>query len=409
MRVLLVNKNWHRRGGLETHMFALRDVFEALGHEVVPFAMEDPANEPSVTEQYFPSAVDFRDGSPTDRLHAVGRAVFGVATVTRLRRLLDDVPIDAAHVLHGYHQLGTSFLRLLDHRRVPTVLSVHDYKLGCPNYRLFDDRTGTICTVCFDRPTGFAWAPPTVRCWDGSVAGGVMLSLEAISSRAYRSYRKGPGAVMTVNQLQVEGVRRMGVPPERIFVVPHFAEIPERAPVGPRARHVLYVGRLVPEKGVDVLIRACASGGLPLRVVGDGRERARLELLAERCAAEVTFVGELAPPDVEVEMRTASVVAVPSVWHEVWGLVVTEAWAAGAPVVGTHVGGLGDLLAGGRGIRVPPGDVDALRDALRRVVEDPATGARLVARARAWARRELGRDRYLDRLRAVYETVGVEL
>ena len=86
--------------------------------------------------------------------------MFGVETVRKLDRLLRDEKIDAAHVVHGYHQLGTSFLRLLERRGIPTVLSLHDYKLGCPSYRLFDDRTQSICTKCLDHPTGFRGRRP---------------------------------------------------------------------------------------------------------------------------------------------------------------------------------------------------------------------------------------------------------
>ncbi len=409
MRILLVNKNWRRVGGLETHMFAVRDVFEELGHEVIPFAMEHPDNEPALTAAHFVSPVDFRSGGMVDPVRATGRAVFGIQTVRRLRSLLDEHEIDAVHVLHAYHQLGTTFLRLLERRSIPTVLSVHDYKLGCPSYRLFDDRTSTICTRCFDRPHGYLWAPVAVRCWDGSAVGGAMLTLEAVGTRVSGAYRRGPGAVMTVNALQAVGVERMGVPPGRIFVVPHFAEIDVDAPMSAGEGQVLYVGRLVPEKGVSVLIRACASAGLPLRIVGDGRDRALLETLAGELGGDVTFVGELPPAAVAAEMRSATVLSVPSVWHEVWGLVVNEAWNAGLPVVGSDVGGLADLLGDGRGVLVPPGDVDHLASALLRVVNQPSLRTTMVEGARRWATEELNKQRFVTRLRAVYESVGVQL
>jgi glycosyltransferase involved in cell wall biosynthesis len=215
--------------------------------------------------------------------------------------------------------------------------------------------------------------------------------------------------VMTVNELQTVGVRRMGVPAERIFVVPHFAEVDVNGPMAAAEGHVLYVGRLAPEKGVDVLIRACAERGLPLRVVGDGRMRDELERLARALDVEVSFVGTVSSAVVAEEMRRATVLCVPSIWHEVWGLVVNEAWDAGLPVVGTEVGGLADLLRDDRGVIVPPGDVDALATALGTLVADPTRRAAIVGRARTWAAAELGRDRFVDRLKAVYRSIGVEL
>ncbi|HEX8771203.1 MAG TPA: glycosyltransferase, partial [Acidimicrobiales bacterium] len=120
MRILLVNKFWWRKGGVEDHAFMLKRVFEERGHEVVPFAMADAANRPTTYDNYFPSQVEFRTGGVKQKASAAMRATLGWETIRNLRHLLDDVSIDAAHVLHAYHQLGTTFLRLLERRGIPT-------------------------------------------------------------------------------------------------------------------------------------------------------------------------------------------------------------------------------------------------------------------------------------------------
>lgn len=145
---------------------------------------------------------------------------------------------------------------------------------------------------------------------------------------------------------------------------------PTPAPVdGP----VLAVGRLVPEKGFDVLIRAAAKAGVPVVVVGDGGQEPMLRRLADDVGADVAFAGPVAPDELGPHYRAARLVAVPS-HREGFGLVAAEALASGRAVVASAVGGLAQVVADGvTGRLVPAGDVEALADAL--VTTDPALGA----------------------------------
>lgn len=136
---------------------------------------------------------------------------------------------------------------------------------------------------------------------------------------------------------------------------------------------VLAVARLVPEKGIDVLVRAAAAAGVPVEVVGEGEQRGALEDLARSLGADVRFLGALAPGALAERYAAARLVAVPS-RREGFGLVAAEAAAAGRAVVASRVGGLADVVVDGvTGVLVPPGDVDALAAALNTV--DPGLGA----------------------------------
>lgn len=136
---------------------------------------------------------------------------------------------------------------------------------------------------------------------------------------------------------------------------------------------VLAVGRLVPEKGFDVLIRAAAKAAVRVVIVGDGGQEPVLRALADELGADVTFAGPVAPDELGPHYRAARLVAVPS-HREGFGLVAAEALASGRAVVASSVGGLAQVVADGvTGHLVPAGDVAALADAL--VATDPALGA----------------------------------
>lgn len=166
---------------------------------------------------------------------------------------------------------------------------------------------------------------------------------------------------------EVAGVETVVAPmPLDISRVPPPSPVPADGPV-------LAVGRLVPEKGFDVLIRAVAGADMALVLVGGGSERAALAALASSVGARVDFRGAVPPAELAEWYRRARVVAVPS-RREGFGLVAAEALAAGRAVVASRAGGLSDIVVPGRtGLLVPAGDVEALTAALRDV--DPALGA----------------------------------
>jgi glycosyltransferase involved in cell wall biosynthesis len=137
---------------------------------------------------------------------------------------------------------------------------------------------------------------------------------------------------------------------------------------------LLGVGRLVPEKGFDLLVRAAALTDQAAVIVGDGPERGALEDLATSLRADVTFTGEVAPEELVARLRQARVVVVPS-RREGFGMVAAEAAACGRAVVGTRVGGIPEVVADGvSGVLVAPDDLDALVAGLGAV--DPAMGRR---------------------------------
>lgn len=157
-------------------------------------------------------------------------------------------------------------------------------------------------------------------------------------------------------------VAPMPISPER---VPAPSPAPEDGPV-------LAVGRLVPEKGFDVLIRAAAVAGVRVEIVGDGDQSPSLRSLARAVGAHVDFLGSLAPSELAARYAAARIVAVPS-RREGFGLVAAEAAAAGRAVVASDVGGLRSIVDDGRtGVLVPADDVSALADALRAI--DPRLG-----------------------------------
>jgi glycosyltransferase involved in cell wall biosynthesis len=174
----------------------------------------------------------------------------------------------------------------------------------------------------------------------------------------------------------------------------------------------LVAGRLSPEKGVDIAIRAIGRlPGARLDVAGTGAEEDRLRRLADSVApGRVRFLGLVPKSGVHDLMLGASVVAVPSRWYENQPMVVLEALARGVPVVGSNLGGLPELVQPGlTGELVPPGDPGALAAALEPFLSTPDHGWAMRERARERIGSEFSPERHLERLTELYAEAGAPL
>jgi glycosyltransferase involved in cell wall biosynthesis len=128
-------------------------------------------------------------------------------------------------------------------------------------------------------------------------------------------------------------------------VIPLFTTMVPRTGSGHAARRrVVFAGRIVAPKGVDVLIRAARTVDAEFVICGDGWRLDAMRKLAQRLGVleRVRFKGWLGADELAQELADASVVAIPSVWPEPFGLVGIEALAAGRPVVASSTGGITD-------------------------------------------------------------------
>jgi glycogen synthase len=157
----------------------------------------------------------------------------------------------------------------------------------------------------------------------------------------------------------------------------------------PRTRDLVFVGRLVSDKGVDVLLKAMnqlSGRGLhpSLSIVGYGPERQRLEDCARQFQlnSQVTFYGEMVGPDLAEFLNEHRVMVVPSRWEEPFGVVALEGIACGCAVVGTRGGGLQDAI-GPCGCTVPNDDPRALAHALEKLLGDEEVRLQYLLKAEA--------------------------
>lgn len=261
----------------------------------------------------------------------------------------------------------------------------------------------------------------------------VVRVIESVSSRARHLYRR-PVEARVLRAIERFGLRRAdlvipvgpftheiataaGVREGKILELPNpvsfrVAQLASTAAPGGPIR-LVSAGRLVPEKGIDVLILAFAEvfdeiPDVVLEVAGDGPQRPALEKLVERLGIEarVKFAGYLPPDSMPSFLAGASLAVLPSRVEEGLPRVLVEAGLAGCALVGTDLGGIKDIVEPDRtGVLVPPNNPGALAEALLRLLRDPGQLRRLGREAQGRSRKYLhGRE---SALRAIRERMEV--
>lgn len=366
-------------GGTELYTQQLAEALVRRGHVLRVFAREFGARGLERDELH--GVVIDRVHTPTRSDAALFRATFGAAEIERaFGRVLAEFQPDAVHFHHLLGLPAALFWRAVQ-AGLPTVITLHDYWFVCSNTKLLtndDDqlcagpRAWINCARCglarLDMRAAFPAAP-------------LIAPLFAARDWVVRRVLQRADRLIAPSRFLRDVHLRFGVKPERVRVVPTGIQ-PPPFPPSPRDAsrnelRVLYVGALLPLKGVHVLVEA--FNGLPpeaqLRIVGDPERDAAYarRLRAQAHHPGIRFLGALERDRVWARLAEADVVAVPSLWYENSPLVVQEAFAVRRPVLASRLGALAELVRDGvDGWLIPAGDVEAWRKALVRLAQRPA-------------------------------------
>lgn len=343
-------------------MFQERDFLLNSGHEVVDFAMLDERNLPSLYKSYFVGNRSYGVEKSSKLAKATNALSFihSSEAVKNISCLIEDTKPDLVHCHNIYHQLTPSIIGSAKKLGVPVVLTLHDYKPVCPTYNRL--RHGKPCSNCL---AGDFSNVLLNRCADGSIGKSALLYAEATLQRFIGSYENVDIFIAPSSYMQQSIMHR--IPEDRIKQLYNGIDTNEIQSGGNDDNYVLFLGRLVPEKGIETLLNAHANSsvGWRLLVAGTGPMDSVLKVQYNPSI----FVGHLHGKALKSLIDNASVVVVPSEWYENCPMSVLEAMAYGKPVVGTKMGGLPELVQDGKtGLLFEAGNVSELTAALDRLM-----------------------------------------
>ena len=289
-----------------------------------------------------------------------GRAMWSPAAVREVEAVIRAERPDVVHAHNLFPMLSPAVIGVARRQGIPFVMTLHNYRLMClPGTFL---RDGRACEDCLGRRP---WPGVVHGCYRGSVAASATLASSIVLHRSLRTF-DGVSLYLAVSRFIRDKHVAAGIPADRILCKPNFSWPSERRDGA--GEYFLYVGRLVPEKGLHTLMEAWRRVEAPLLVAGDGALRQELERLAP---SAVRFLGSVPHPEALDLLRAARAMVLPSIWYEGAPRSIPEAYAAGVPVLASDIGSLADFVEDGvTGRLLPPGDPRALAGAARELLDD---------------------------------------
>lgn len=402
MRVLQVNNFHYLRGGSDKYFLEITRLLREFGHDARTFSS---ARNDNINKEFF--AVSPVTGADTERAGGVSNIVrflySSEARVGMVNALRDFSP-DIVHLHIYYGQLTASILKPLRDSGIPVVQTLHEYKLVCPTHGLY--ASGKYCDACQGR---HYWHAPLQRCNRGSLARSLLSMTEAYVSDALGA-KTTVDRYIAVSEYQKHQLVGLGVPADTITVLHNFTAVVDTPPEFP-GDYFLFVGRILKEKGVGVLLHAYAqlgNGALPLKIVGTGSDMDEWFALADSLgiAARVEWLGYKSGYELEQLYRGSRVVINPSLLNETFGLTCLEAGAHGRPVIASRVGAFPEIIDDHiNGFLVDPESVSGLAAAMRSLQQDQAAAFNMGKAGWEKAMRFFSASHHAEQLIEIYNEV----
>lgn len=404
MRILQVNKYHTVRGGADRVYFETIRLLSERGHQVVPFSMADQTNELTPYERYFVKNLDWaavRSASWPERLGTVVRSLYDINARRQLASLLHGFRPDVVHLHNLHYQLSPAILHTLHRFGLPVVMTLHDFRLSCPNGYHYNKTMG-ICEACRGH---HYWNAVKYRCLKDSRAGSALAAAAVTLHMILRLWRLVDVFIAPSVFLRQKMLDSGVVSPERIVHAFYFVEPAHYVPADNPGSYVLLFCYLVPQKGIMTLLRALTRfPNLPVRVAGEGPAETEMRtFIQEQGLSQVEMVGFVRGEALHDLIRGGMLTIVPSEWYENSPMTVYESYAVGRPVLASRIGGIPELVEEGEtGLLFQPGDVDDLADKLQQMISQRDRLFEWGKRGRQKLERELGPERYYQQLMAVY-------
>lgn len=408
MKILLINKYHYLKGGAERTYFDTAKILADHGHEIAFFSMKHPSNRPSRWSKYFTQQVNYQVKSNLrDKIKAVFNIFYNLEAKSNLEQLLVEFKPDIIHLHNIYHQLSPSIIAVLKKHQLPTVMTLHDYKLICPNYNLFAQgkiwersRPNKYYRVVFDKAI------------KNSYLKSLVCALEAYFHKFLGLYDK-IDLFISPSRFLINKYKEFGFKNKIIYLPNALAENNKTSVIAPAEKYILYFGRLAPEKGIDILLKAYANLNteLKLYILGDGPIKPDLEILARKLNLinKINFISHKNGRELYEIIGGAEFVVAPSLWLENAPYGVIEAMAMGKTVIASDLGGLKEIIKNGSdGFLFKAGEIDELLKVMNYLISHPEIKDKIKINAIKSAALKNSQQNYYNKLIAIYDQASVK-
>jgi glycosyltransferase involved in cell wall biosynthesis len=362
MKILLLHNYYQFAGGEDAVVKAEKNLLEENGHDVM---LLDASNH-EITSSF-------------EKVHAAISAIYSFSSKQRVIQAITEFQPNVVHVHNFFPLFSPAVYSACREAMVPIVQTLHNYRLLCLNAYLF--REGKVCEDCLGKPIPI---PGVINgCYKDSKAGSAIVATMLSTHRALQTWNKMVDSYITLTEFSRQKFIDNNLPAEKIVVKPNF--IPNPGLGNGTGNYALFVGRLSPEKGVNILLKAWKQLGnkLPLKIVGDGPLSSEV-IQAAKENVSIDYLGRKSSEEVYELLKSAKFLVFPSMWYEGLPMTIIEAYATGTPVIASNLGSMSSLVKDGlTGLLFHPGNIQDLVNKIEWALinQEKITEMRLYARA----------------------------
>lgn len=291
----------------------------------------------------------------------------------------------------------------------PAIFTLHNHSCYCPSGTKYLADRQQICDRVM-QPLGCTWGHVVDGC--GSRRPNKIVESWRNSASALENLKKLPIPIIANSDYVRKQIIHNGLPAHRVTTL-RCGVKPPQSPTAPLSREIhqnqriLFAGRIVPDKGVEWLIKALGQtdSRIHLDIAGDGWDKPAMERLAQKMGLSdrITWHGWCNSQQLETLYHQSFAVIFPSLWPEPAGLVTLEAYARYRPVIASAVGGIPEHIQDGKtGILVSLNNVSQLAAAIAQLATNYSQARFMGESGQAWYQQEFTIDVHVQRLAEIY-------
>ncbi|MDP3024957.1 MAG: glycosyltransferase family 4 protein [candidate division Zixibacteria bacterium] len=403
MKILFVNKYYHPSGGPETVMLQSKEKLESLGNEVILFSMQHPRNLETCYSKYFVCNADYNNSNSFFNKAKMSLNIFySLEAKKKMELLLEEEKPDLAHLHNIYHQISPSILPVLKKKGVPVVMTLHDFKLVCPNYTFL--RKGDPCESCEGK---HFYRAVIHKCVKNSYWKSLVCAVEMYLHKILRIY-ESVDRFIVLSQFSKERFISYGLPEDKLTFLPNYIEIPSLPKSEAQERYILFFGRLSDKNGIFTLIKAMKRLlEIKLLVLGEGEQKELIQnYIRENKMENVQILGFKKGEELRKLIRESSFTVFPNHYYHLCPMTILESFGFGKPVIGSNLGSVPELIEDGvNGLLFEPKNVDDLADKIRYLFHHPLLAEKMGISARKKVEEKYSEEEYYKKLLGLYDSL----
>jgi len=412
MKILQINKFFFLKGGSERHFFDLSELLSVKGHQVSIWSTKHLHNFSFPNQENFAKFIDFsKKDSFLKEIKKLKNIFWNKEAKKKLEKIIKYKKPDVVHLHNVFSHFSPSIIFAIKKYNIPIVLTLHDYKFFCPNYKFFSNNN-----VCFDCLKNKNYKSClSKKCIKDSYIKSFVGYLEGKWHKDFLKMAEKIDIFLAPSLFIKRKAIEWGIPKEKVIHLPNFINenyISKKLKNKKQSNYFLYFGRLSEEKGVEFLIKSFLNilDEFPewkLKIAGDGPEIKNLKKAFQE-NEQIEFLGRKNSKELNKIISKAYLTIVPSLWPENFPYSILESNVLAIPVLASKIGGLTELIKHEKtGLLFKSGNRDDLENKIIWSIRNPKKIRKIGEVAQKEVFDKYNSEKYYKRIIKIYERIKI--